>query len=301
MADVTIGIDDLTPPQPNGTLIYRMIDKQWFWSPHIAATCWCVWKTKGDALELYRGAYHASVIQEGITDGDNANEGTTGQVTGDAAVPETSIKDEDATWTENEWAGATMFLHRFADDSIEYATVLGNTAGGELVGAPNSFNGTVNDAWTGANPAKDDYYILIRQVRDNASIRIRWKTLKLGLASVRLLKQFIELTFRAYATGTLVLNWKIDGARSGSLTFDLSQGVRYWGKGSVFGIDDGATEPGPTTLLWRALDDMILKQNFNDSAEGSFVEFEIQLDTSNKFDISMLAITYLMHLGNRWG
>src|SRR3990167_10549348 len=97
-----IGIDDLKPRQPNGTLIYRLSDRQWVWSPHIDATCWCQWKTRDDALELFRGAYHSSVIQEGITNGDNDSEGDNGQANAAPAVPATSIKDTTKTWVVNE-------------------------------------------------------------------------------------------------------------------------------------------------------------------------------------------------------
>ncbi len=291
-----IGIDDLKPPQNNGTLIFRLTDKQWFWAPHVGATCWVRFDTKEDALELYRGAYQATVVQEGITDGDNSKEGATGQASGAADVPTTSIKDNTQTWTVDEWVGARMYLHRWQDGSIEYATVLSNTAD-TLVGAPNTFNGVVDDAWTGASPVQYDYYALLQTVNDNASFRIRWKTLKLGLANIRKLKQFIELTFRTYATGSLTLAWVVDGKRSGSFSFDLSQGDRYWGR-DYFGASD--VEPGAGTLLWQGIDETILQQNFDDSAEGQFIEFEIELETAERFEITMLAMTYLMHLGDRW-
>ena len=295
---ITVNVDDVTPSQNNGTLIYRLQDKQWFWAPHVGATAWEVFRGKFDDNELMRGVYTNAVLQEDITEGDTQLSGESGQVEsgGVGASSPTTIVCKATGWTLNEWAGAKMYLQRYLDPIIEFATVESNTAVAPftLVGLAGSFNGA-DDAWTGDDPVEWDSYAIVREDEINGNMQIRWKTPKLILGQALRIKQFVDLVISTFASGTLVINWSIDGNRSGSFSFDLSEGVTSWGSHS-WGTDVDDSK----TLLWSATEDQTIESNFNDTAEGKYIEFEINLDTNSEFELSMLAMRYFMHIGNRW-
>ena len=296
MPATTIAEDVDKPPQPNGTLVFRLSDRQWYWSPHVRATCWCQFKTREDSLELYRGAYHAAVIQEGITDGDNSVNGESGQVGSAPGAFVITAEAPSPNWTDDQWIGYTATIYDYATGASQSFVISDNDE--------NSF--TITDpadppvGWDA--PAHYDFFIIHKQVNDNAGIAVHWKTLKIGLGNARKLKQFIEFALNTLASGTLEINWTVDGKGAGKLIFDLTAGDRYWGTQDDGSFNYGAynVEPTSTTLLWQDTAESDLSMNFPDSAEGKFIEFEIELTTTEPFEIAMMALTYLIHVGNRW-
>jgi len=307
MAGNIVGYDDLVPPQNNGTLVYRLTDSQWFFIPHVEATCWEVLKTTGDLNELYRGNYHNSILQEDITEGDNETIGDSGQVptSEGAGSGSDNIKcylDGTTNWAVDEWVGGTMYFQRAGEEDIQSAEVDSNTAN-VLTGKAGTFQvngeGELN-GWTGDDdPDEYDYWCVIRE-NLNQPMQLYYKSPKMALGEIKRLKQFVEILVRTYVTGTLKIVWSTDDGISDVMQFDLDQGDTFWGSHyfGAYNVDPNITDK--KTLLWQRVDQRMLEMNFNASAEGKYIQFEIALNTANKFDISLLAFGFMTHGGAGW-
>ena len=308
----TINNDQAKPSQNNATLIYRIHEKDWLWSTHIGATCFALFQGKGDNNELMVGRFGNMVLQEDITESIVTYGSEVGQISSAGGGATTIVGrkkegaagvsgaggDESPGWETNYWAGGTMYLMRPGSSDIETAEVASNTAN-TLTGLAGSFNGTNVNAWDGANPSEYDFFAVTKDISEDGEMTLRWKTHRNTFGrDVRRLKQFLEMAINAYATGTLTINWVVDnGAHSGSIQFDLTQGYTFLGE--HYYLAHGGTVDD-TTLLWQELDDITLEDELDGEAEGKFIEFELNLRTATKFSMAMLAIGYKKHTGRNW-
>ena len=221
---LTAGLDGGGVPQNNGTFVYRLDTGQWFWNPHIHASCWCRWHGESDMNELFRGDVGAKVYQEdtveAVDDASCAHEQAT-----DGG--NTTLTDGDADWETDEWIGATVYVHH-ADNTIEKCTIGSNT-GTVLTGEAGTFEGAANNQWT-TNPALYDHYLIVKE-SSSGVINVKWRTPMLVFDSLREVKWFLEMLVRIYGTSLFTISWSLDGGEGigGSFQFNPTQGTTFLG------------------------------------------------------------------------
>ena len=234
--DTKVASDDSGHPQNNGTFVYRLDDGQWFYISHKGATAWCVLNATGDELQLYRGNYHCAVWNEDIGETIINKDGYSGQCTGAAPNPTYSFRDAGASWTIDEWAGGTIYVHHYANDTTESAVIVSNTATTINI---RSAGGA--EIWT-SNPTSGDYYILTKDT-SASGFDVRWRTPMLVIDSFRLGKWFIELLLRLFGTGSVTFSWSIDGGEKPGGTFQVNttQATTFWGLNNWANVDSEIT------------------------------------------------------------
>ena len=226
---LTAGNDGGGVPQNNGTFVYRLDTGQWFYNPHIHASCWCRWHGESDMNELFRGDVGAKVYQEDTVEAVDDADTSYGQATAGA---NTTLTDDNAVWETDEWIGATVYVHH-ADNTIEKCTIESNT-GTVLTGEAGTFISILPPAgagnqWT-TNPALYDYYLIVKQSADGV-INVKWRTPMLIFDSLREVKWFLEMLVRMFGTSLFTISWSLDGGEGGggSFQFNPMQGTTFLG------------------------------------------------------------------------
>jgi hypothetical protein len=283
-----VASDSPAPCQNNATFVYRLETGDWFYMPNVRASAWTVFKGQGDFNELYRAWYQAAILREDFGETTDEQTGESGQATSGTADTLTDTNANGGNgWTVDEWDGATLYKMAYSDGVIESEEILSNTAT-EL---------TVASDWT-INPVLSDYYIILFP-DDSNPMSLRWKTQKMVFRSFRDVKWLVELLARIEIDGTATIEWTVSGGKSGDVSgqFQLTstQAATLWGEDNWGTVDDGST------LIYTVTGEIVQSElPFPNTAEGLFVEFEITLSTSKKFELTLLSLGYKLNSGSRW-
>jgi len=296
MEDTTVLADGggTIRPQNNGAVVYRFADRQWHYAPHKGGTCFCQFSGKNDSLELYRGDYHAAVMQENVARQIVTELGYSSQVTGAAAHPTYELKCAGAGWTTNEWAGGTVQLWRYDDDSTESFTILSNTSDTLAIGII-----AVGPFWT-TDPVLTDYFV-IHKAGTSEGLRLIWRMQSVSFGRLGDLKWLMEFLAKVEGSGTIVFTWSTDEGegRSGQFTWSLGDNGTYWDLNYWY---DAADHPlgDSEYLVWASGEARTVQVPFPTTAEGRFFTVGFDITTSDEFAMTLLSLGYKINSGRGW-